>query len=75
MSEIINDGNIADWYANLSVEEQKMIDDQIALDEVINQRRRAYGDAEEQLEFLSENGVDAFIERVNQIKSQYPKPE
>jgi len=33
-----------------------------------------FGDAEEQLEFLSENGIDAFIERVNQIKSQYPKP-
>ncbi len=38
------------------------------------QKRQAeYGSTESQLEFLVENGVDAFIARQNEIKNKYPK--
>lgn len=37
------------------------------------QRRYAYGSAEEQLEFIAENGIQAFIARVHQIKQDNPK--
>lgn len=42
---------------------------------VINRRREAYGSAEQQLEFLAEHGIEAFIARQQAIKAQFPKPE
>ena len=36
-------------------------------------RQAEYGSTETQLEFLVENGVDAFIARQNEIKNKYPK--
>ena len=36
-------------------------------------RQKEYGNVETQLEFLVENGVDAFITRQNEIKTKYPK--
>jgi len=36
-------------------------------------RIEEYGSVETQLEFLVENGVDAFITRQNEIKTKYPK--
>ena len=36
-------------------------------------RIEEYGSTETQLEFLVENGVDAFIARQNEIKNKYPK--
>ena len=36
-------------------------------------RKAEYGSVETQLEFLVENGVDAFIARQNEIKNKYPK--
>ena len=41
--------------------------------QVINTRKGLYGSAEEQLEYIVENGVDAFITKQNQIKSDNPK--
>lgn len=36
-------------------------------------RRSAYGSAEKQLEFIAENGIQAFRDRVASIKQDYPK--
>lgn len=36
-------------------------------------RKKEYGSAIEQLEYIVENGLDAFITRQNNIKTQYPK--
>jgi hypothetical protein len=41
--------------------------------EVINTRINLYGSTAEQLEYIVENGVDAFIEKQNQIKSDNTK--
>ena len=40
---------------------------------VIQNRKKLYGTTAEQLEYIVENGVDAFIAKQNQIKSDNPK--
>jgi phosphopantetheine adenylyltransferase len=40
---------------------------------VIQTRKNLYGSTAEQLEYIVENGVEAFIEKQNQIKSDNPK--
>ena len=41
--------------------------------QVIQTRKNLYGSTAEQLEYIVENGVDAFIARQTQIKSDNPK--
>ena len=41
--------------------------------QVIATRKELYGSTEEQLEYIVENGVDSFITKQNQIKSDNPK--
>ena len=38
-----------------------------------DKRRKEYGNAEEQLEFITENGLKAWQARVAEIKKKYPK--
>ncbi|MCT4575075.1 MAG: hypothetical protein N4A43_02340 [Alphaproteobacteria bacterium] len=40
----------------------------------IDKRRKEYGSIEEQLEFITENGLEAWQEKVSEIKLKYPKP-
>ena len=42
-------------------------------DNVIHTRKKLYGTAEQQIENIIENGLDAEIARVNQIKTDNPK--
>jgi hypothetical protein len=42
-------------------------------DAVITTRKSLYGTTAEQLEYIVENGVDTFIAKQNQIKSDNPK--
>ena len=42
-------------------------------EDVIQTRINLYGSTAEQLEYIVENGVDAFIAKQNQIKSDNPK--
>jgi len=44
-----------------------------ANNQVIATRRSLYGSTAEQLEYIVENGVDAFVAKQNQIKSDNPK--
>jgi hypothetical protein len=41
--------------------------------QVINTRKKLYGSTAEQLEYIVENGVDSFIAKQNQIKTDNPK--
>jgi hypothetical protein len=41
--------------------------------QVINTRIKLYGTTAEQLEYIVENGVDSFIAKQNQIKTDNPK--
>ena len=40
---------------------------------VISTRKKLYGSTAEQLEYIVENGVDAFVTRQQQIKTDNPK--
>ena len=73
-------GYIAEW----NVDEVQPTDEQLnALEaealtlenniKVINTRINLYGTTKEQLEYIVENGVSAFIEKQNQIKLENPK--
>ena len=42
-------------------------------EDVIQTRINLYGSTAEQLEYIVENGVDAFVTKQNQIKSDNPK--
>jgi len=42
-------------------------------EDVIQTRKNLYGTTAEQLEYIVENGVDAFVTKQNQIKSDNPK--
>ena len=41
--------------------------------QVIKTRKKLYGSTAEQLEYIVENGVEAFIEKQQQIKTDNPK--
>ena len=39
----------------------------------LDKRKEEYGSAQEQFEYIVENGIDAFISKQNSIKVKYPK--
>jgi hypothetical protein len=41
----------------------------------IDSRAKAYGRPEEQIEFITENGLEAWQERVAEIKERFPKTD
>jgi hypothetical protein len=41
--------------------------------EVIENRKAEYGTIEKQIEFITENGLDAWQDKVAEIKEKYPK--
>ena len=78
-----SDGNgdfIASWSYDIAKPTEEQLD---ALEsqaetlennnQVINTRIKEYGTTAEQLEYIVENGVDAFVTKQNQIKSDNPK--
>jgi len=44
-------------------------------DDYIKYRKEEYGSIEQQIEFITEHGLDAWQTRVQEIKLEYPKPE
>ena len=44
-----------------------------ALEDVIDNRIKEYGSIAEQIEYITENGLDAWQSKVNSIKLKYPK--
>ena len=73
----IAEWNISDEKAEPTLEQLNALESEaITLESnnlVINTRKGLYGTTEEQLEYIVENGVDAFIAKQNQIKSDNPK--
>ncbi len=81
--QLQNDGE-GDYIKVWSVEEAQPTEEQLnALEsqattlesnnQVIKTRKELYGTTAEQLEYIVENGVDAFIAKQNQIKTDNPK--
>ena len=73
----IAEWNISDEKAQPTVEQLNALEAEATTlesnNQVINTRKGLYGTTEEQLEYIVENGVDAFIAKQNQIKSDNPK--
>ena len=53
----------------LEDEAQTMSDNAIA----VSNRKSEYGSVESQIEFITENGLDAWQTKVQEIKTKYPK--
>ena len=73
----IAEWNISDEKAEPTIEQLNALEAEATTlesnNQVINTRKGLYGTTEEQLEYIVENGVDAFIAKQNQIKSDNPK--
>ena len=87
LTEIIlqndNDGK-GDYIKEWNVDEAQPTDEQLNAfesqaetlennNQVIATRKKEYGTTAEQLEYIVENGVEAFIEKQQQIKTDNPK--
>jgi hypothetical protein len=73
--------NDEDWKI---IEDEEMEDKKTTHDELIDisdpnydytyARRSEYGSVEDQIEFITENGLEAWQDKVTEIKNRYPKP-
>ena len=69
-SDSLSKSKPTDYQLNaLSSEATKIKDDKL----VIINRIKEYGSEAEQLEYIVENGVSAFIDKQNAVKIKYPK--
>lgn len=66
---------------NLSPEEEAEIrtewaknDEEVAKNKYLSDRRREYLSVEKQLEYMQENGFEAWQQFIQAIKDKYPKP-
>ena len=72
------DINTLVWHDNnpTNITNQQILDKQAelqALQDVIDKRIKEYGSIAEQIEYITENGLDAWQSKVNSIKAKYPK--
>jgi hypothetical protein len=73
-----NDINTLEWHDNnpTKITNQQILDKQSELQEledVVDNRIKEYGSIAEQIEYITENGLDAWQTKVNSIKAKYPK--
>ena len=73
-----DDINTLEWHDNnpTNITNQQILDKQKelqALEDVISNRIKEYGSIAEQIEYITENGLDAWQSKVNSIKAKYPK--
>ena len=71
---------IASWNLNIakpSMEQLNAFEAQANIieinEQVIADRKKAYGTIEQQIEFITENGIEAWQQKVQQIKTENPK--
>lgn len=72
------DINTLEWHDGnpTNITNQQILDKQKelqALEDVISKRIKEYGSIAEQIEYITENGLDAWQSKVNSIKAKYPK--
>ena len=72
------DINTLEWHDGnpTNITNQQILDKQKelqALEDVISKRIKEYGSIAEQIEYITENGLDAWQSKVNSIKIKYPK--
>ena len=72
------DINTLEWHDNnpTNITNQQILDKQSelqAIEDVISNRIKEYGSIAKQIEYITENGLDAWQSKVNSIKAKYPK--
>ncbi len=72
------DINTLEWHDGnpTKITNQQILDKQKELqllEDVISKRIKEYGSIAEQIEYITENGLDAWQSKVNSIKAKYPK--
>jgi hypothetical protein len=72
------DINTLEWHDEnpTNITNQQILDKQKelqALEDVISKRIKEYGSVAEQIEYITENGLDAWQSKVAEIKAKYPK--
>jgi hypothetical protein len=72
------DINTLEWHDGnpTNITNQQILDKQKelqALEDVISKRIAEYGSVAEQIEYITENGLDAWQSKVAEIKAKYPK--
>jgi hypothetical protein len=72
------DINTLEWHDGnpTNITNQQILDKQSelqALEDVISKRIKEYGTIAQQIEYITENGLDAWQTKVNTIKTKYPK--
>jgi hypothetical protein len=65
-----HDGNPTNITNKQILDKQKELQ---ALQDVVDKRIKEYGSIAEQIEYITENGLDAWQSKVNSIKVKYPK--
>jgi hypothetical protein len=65
-----HDGNPTNITNKQILDKQKELQ---ALQDVVDKRIKEYGSIAEQIEYITENGLDAWQSKVNSIKAKYPK--
>lgn len=65
-----NDGNPTNITKEQILDKQKELQ---AIEDIISNRIKEYGSIAEQIEYITENGLDAWQSKVNSIKTKYPK--
>jgi hypothetical protein len=73
-----DDINTLEWHDNnpTNITNQQILDKQKelqALQDVVDKRIKEYGSIVEQIEYITENGLDAWQTKVAVIKAKYPK--
>jgi hypothetical protein len=73
-----DDINTLVWYDNnpTNITNQQILTKQSelqALQDVVDKRIKEYGSIAEQIEYITENGLNAWQLKVNTIKAKYPK--
>jgi hypothetical protein len=73
-----DDINTLEWHDEnpTNITNQEILNKQSelqALQDVIDNRIKEYGSIAEQIEYITENGLDAWQSKVNSIKAKYPK--
>ena len=72
-----DDVNQIEWLENTAVIDSATIlakqSELQALEDVISKRIKEYGTIAQQIEYITENGLDAWQTKVNTIKTKYPK--
>ena len=66
--------NGTEWIVEAIPEPEELEPDATDPDDYRADRYNAYGNVQEQIEFITENGLEAWQTKVAEIKEKYPKP-